>query len=67
MCSIAALVTLKFFTSPATVTMLVVTSVSIATRVVWSPFLRPASTNASDIWSATLSGCPLLTLSLVKM
>ena len=67
MSSTSSLVTLKFFTSPANTTLFVVTNVSTATRVVSSPFVSPASTNASLIWSATLSGCPALTLSLVNV
>src|SRR6478735_3856604 len=46
--------------SPATTTRPVVTSVSQATRPSASSF-RTASRTASEIWSATLSGCPSVT------
>src|SRR5205823_7842764 len=51
--------------SPATMARLVVTSVSQATRLVGS-WLRQKSRTASEIWSATLSGWPMDTDSLVK-
>src|SRR5438876_11222647 len=51
--------------SPATTTRLVVTSVSQATRLVGSA-ARQWSRTASLIWSATLSGWPILTDSLVN-
>src|SRR2546422_3283709 len=43
--------------SPASTTMLSLTRVSAATREVLS-CARMASRTASEIWSATLSGCP---------
>src|SRR6185503_8985971 len=46
--------------SPATTTRPVVTSVSQATRPSASS-VRTASRTASEIWSATLSGCPSVT------
>src|SRR5262249_25519893 len=52
-------------TSPATTTRSVVTSVSQATRLSGSA-LRQWSSTASLIWSATLSGCPIDTDSLVN-
>src|SRR5258708_23425468 len=51
--------------SPAMTTRSVVTSVSQATRLVGSA-LRQWSRTASLIWSATLSGWPMETDSLVK-
>src|SRR5437667_11454443 len=51
--------------SPATTTRSVVTSVSQATRLVGSA-ARPKSRTASLIWSATLSGWPMETDSLVN-
>src|SRR5262245_31045407 len=51
--------------SPATMARLVVTSVSQATRLVGS-CLRQKSRTASEIWSATLSGWPMETDSLVN-
>src|SRR5258708_15866048 len=51
--------------SPAMTTRSVVTSVSQATRLVGSA-LRQWSSTASLIWSATLSGCPIDTDSLVN-
>src|SRR5262245_7431008 len=51
--------------SPATMARLVVTSVSQATRLVGS-CLRQKSRTASEIWSATLSGWPIDTDSLVN-
>src|SRR6266852_9525435 len=51
--------------SPATTTKSVVTSVSQATRLIGSA-ARQWSSTASLIWSATLSGWPMLTDSLVK-
>ncbi len=51
--------------SPATTAMPVVTRVSQATRLLGSS-LSMASRIASLIWSATLSGCPSVTDSLVK-
>src|SRR5437899_1227342 len=51
--------------SPATTTRSVVTSVSHATRLVGST-ARQWSRTASLIWSATLSGWPMLTDSLVN-
>src|SRR6201992_1115050 len=52
-------------TSPATMTTPVLTSVSQATRPRGSA-ARMASSTASEIWSATLSGCPSDTDSDVK-
>src|SRR3954466_9401432 len=52
-------------TSPATTTRPVVISVSHATRPVGSS-LRTASSTASEIWSAILSGCPSVTDSELK-
>ncbi len=52
-------------TSPATTQRSAVTSVSIATRAPLA-FRRNASTISSEIRSATLSGCPSDTDSLVK-
>jgi hypothetical protein len=46
--------------SPATTTRPVVTSVSHATRPCGSS-VRTASRTESEIWSATLSGCPSVT------
>src|SRR6266566_1574382 len=43
--------------SPASTTILSLTRVSAATREVLS-WARIASSTASEIWSATLSGCP---------
>src|SRR5437763_12948551 len=43
----------------------VVTSVSQATRLLGS-WARRASSTPSEIWSASLSGCPMLTDSLVN-
>src|SRR5579884_474968 len=51
--------------SPATTTRPVVRRVSHATRLVEST-ARAASRTASDIWSATLSGCPSVTDSEVN-
>src|SRR5438309_3382598 len=51
--------------SPATTTRSVVTRISQATRLVGSA-LRQKSRTASLIWSATLSGWPIETDSLVK-
>ena len=51
--------------SPAITAMPVVTSVSQATRAAVS-WVRMASSTASEIWSATLSGCPSETDSEVK-
>src|SRR6266581_7155129 len=51
--------------SPATTTRPVVISVSQATRPSGS-FARTASRTVSEIWSATLSGCPSVTDSEVK-
>src|SRR3954454_16165704 len=51
--------------SPATMTMPVVTSVSHATRPGGSTAMI-ASRTASEIWSASLSGCPSVTDSEVK-
>jgi hypothetical protein len=51
--------------SPATQASPVVTSVSQATRAEGSS-ARMASSTASEIWSATLSGCPSVTDSEVK-
>jgi hypothetical protein len=51
--------------SPATTTSPVVTSVSQATRPLGSS-VRTASRTESEIWSATLSGCPSVTDSEVK-
>ncbi len=51
--------------SPAITAMPVVTSVSQATRA-WVSWVRMASSTASEIWSATLSGCPSETDSEVK-
>src|SRR6476469_1500580 len=51
--------------SPATTARLVVTSVSQATRLVGSCD-RQKSRTASEIWSATLSGWPMDTDSLVN-
>src|SRR5262245_45292382 len=51
--------------SPATMARLVVTSVSQATRLVGS-WDRQKSRTASEIWSATLSGWPMDTDSLVN-
>src|SRR5215813_9169986 len=51
--------------SPATTTRSVVTRVSQATRLVGSAW-RQWSSTASLIWSATLSGCPIDTDSLVN-
>ena len=53
-------------TSPARTIRLVVTSVSHATRASGSA-ARKASTTVSEMRSATLSGWPSDTLSLVKM
>ena len=52
--------------SPATMQMPVVTSTSHATRPVGSS-ARTASSTASEIWSAILSGWPSVTDSDVKM
>src|SRR5271154_3548132 len=52
-------------TSPATITTPVLTSVSQATRPLGSA-ARMASSTASEIWSATLSGWPSETDSEVK-
>ena len=52
--------------SPAMTTIPVVTMVSQATRDFGS-WVRMASRMASEIWSATLSGCPSDTDSDVKM
>ena len=52
--------------SPMTKTMPVVTMVSQATRADVSP-ARIASSTASEIWSQTLSGCPSVTDSDVKI
>src|SRR5687768_2580427 len=52
-------------TSPARTTCPVVTSVSTATRLFGSS-LSSASRTASEIWSATLSGWPIVTDSLVN-
>src|SRR5437763_939131 len=51
--------------SPATTTRPVVISVSHATRPLGSS-VSTASSTASEIWSATLSGCPSVTDSEVK-
>ena len=51
--------------SPAITAMPVVTNVSQATRAAVS-WVRMASSTASEIWSATLSGCPSETDSEVK-
>src|SRR5215470_14158791 len=51
--------------SPATTIRPVVSRVSQATRDSGSP-ARAASTTASEIWSAILSGCPSVTDSEVK-
>jgi hypothetical protein len=51
--------------SPATITSPVVTRVSQATRPFGSS-ARTASRTESEIWSATLSGCPSVTDSDVK-
>jgi hypothetical protein len=51
--------------SPATTASPVVTSVSQATRAAGS-LVRIASSTASEIWSAILSGCPSVTDSDVK-
>src|SRR5919107_5548756 len=51
--------------SPETTTRPVLTSVSQATRPVGSS-ARTASSTPSEIWSATLSGCPSVTDSEVK-
>src|SRR6478672_9142542 len=51
--------------SPATTTRPVVISVSQATRP-WGSSARTASRTVSEIWSATLSGCPSVTDSEVK-
>src|SRR5215471_70989 len=51
--------------SPATTMVPVVSKVSQATRDSGSP-ARAASTTASEIWSAILSGCPSVTDSEVK-
>ena len=51
--------------SPATTTSPVVISVSQATRLSGSS-ASTASRTASEIWSATLSGCPSVTDSEVK-
>src|SRR6266540_100983 len=51
--------------SPATTTSPVVISVSQATRP-WGSSARTASRTVSEIWSATLSGCPSVTDSEVK-
>ena len=51
--------------SPATTAMPVVTSVSQATRLKGSLANR-ASRTPSEIWLASLSGCPILTDSLVN-
>src|SRR5215469_15204532 len=51
--------------SPATTMVPVVRRVSQATRDSGSP-ASAASTTASEIWSAILSGCPSVTDSLVK-
>ncbi|GBC86479.1 hypothetical protein HRbin12_00468 [bacterium HR12] len=51
--------------SPATITMPVVTRVSQATRPSGST-ARIASRIASEIWSASLSGCPSVTDSEVN-
>src|ERR1700758_318739 len=53
------------FTSPARITCPVVTSVSQATLLCGSN-AKKLSIKASDIWSATLSGCPSLTDSEVN-
>ena len=55
----------RVVTSPATMTTPVLTSVSQATRP-RSSSLRIASSTASEIWSATLSGWPSDTDSEVK-
>src|SRR5918992_2064646 len=47
--------------SPATMTTPVVTSVSQATRPRMGSSARIASRTASEIWSASLSGCPSVT------
>src|SRR5262245_58293028 len=52
-------------TSPARTTRSVVQRVSQATRESGS-LARRASRTPSEIWSATLSGCPILTDSLVN-
>src|ERR1035437_3573719 len=52
--------------SPATTTKPVVTRVSQATLPLGS-VARTASRTASEIWSATLSGCPSVTDSLVNV
>ena len=49
-----------------TITMPVVVTVSQATRPLGS-WARMASRTASEIWSQTLSGCPSVTDSEVKM
>ncbi|KAG1318435.1 hypothetical protein G6F63_015214 [Rhizopus arrhizus] len=59
--SIQALVVI----SPATMATPVLTMVSQATRARWS-WVRIASSTASEIWSATLSGWPSETDSEVK-
>ena len=51
--------------SPAITTRPVVTIVSQATRLVGS-LAKRASSTPSEIWSANLSGWPMLTASLVK-
>ena len=51
--------------SPATTARPVVTSVSQATRLILS-CASMASSTASEIWSAILSGCPSVTDSEVK-
>ena len=56
----------SLLTSPATTTRLVVTRVSQATRALRSS-ASMASSTASEIWSATLSGCPSETDSEVNM
>ena len=53
-------------TYPAKTTLLVVVSVSQATRVCGSPDDKYVSTTISEILSHTLSGCPSETDSLVN-